>query len=483
MSGYFLSNFSLTVTLNFLIKLFWVFVIEIAVQNTLGAEEYGVYFESFNFTYIFYILLDIGLSNYTNRTVAGNPETLHSIFPAIFSIKLLLSVLFLGVIFLAAQVLNYDERHVQVVMFIGFNQILLSMLLYFRSIIGGLHLFRIDALLSVLDRLVMGVVCAFLLWFPLKYFQFNLNAYLVVMTLGYGISMLIGWALIYRQGVRMNFVLDRKLMGQILRKAVPFALLFFLMGLYTRIDSVMLGRMLEDGEYQVGIYASAFRLLDAAIIFAVLLSGLLLPMFSRMISKNEPVLKLVRESFYIVWIPAVLLPLIVYYYSDFLYPLMYRENHVYGSIIFGLLMINFMPMALGYIFGTLLTAKSELKLLNIISLAGLILNVSLNALLIPHWQAKGAVIATIATQSLVTLCTFAFSLHYFRLPVYEFLHLRVIGYGLLNLLAFYLFHRYMANPALGLLLAIAVGLVTVPIFRLIRVQDLKQMVKTARPTS
>ncbi|MDX5320182.1 MAG: hypothetical protein LPK45_03800, partial [Bacteroidota bacterium] len=127
MAGSFLSNFSFTLALNLLIKLFWVFVIEVAVQNTLGAEEYGLYFESFNFSYLFFILLDLGLSNYTNRTVAGNPDSLKELFSSIFSIKLVLTFFYLLVLVTAAWVMRYDSRHLMVVLFIGLNHVLMSM--------------------------------------------------------------------------------------------------------------------------------------------------------------------------------------------------------------------------------------------------------------------------------------------------------------------------------------------------------------------
>lgn len=483
MSGSFLSNFSLTVVLNLLIKLFWVFVIEVTVQRTLGAVEYGIYFESFNFGYLFFILLDLGLSNYTNRTVAGDPVSLKTLFPSILSIKLALTLVYIFVLYVATLVMKYDVRHTQVVMIIGLNHVLMSMMLFFRSAVGGLHLFKTDAVLSVLDRLVMGVLCSVLLWVPFANYSFDLNSYLYVMTVGYGGSMLIAFFVVARQGVGYKLTFKLSVFRDFLKKSYPFALLFFLMGLYTRIDSVMLGRLLDDGEFHVGIYASAFRLLDAAIIFAVLLSGLLLPMFSRMISKNEPVNSLVKESFNVVLIPAVLLPLGAYFYSDYLYGKLYKEHLEYGAMVFGLLFFNFIPMAMGYIFGTLLTAKSELKLLNLISVAGLIINVVLNALLIPKWEAMGAVAATIATQSLVTLSTFFFSIRYFRLPVYEFIHFRVIGYGLLNLLIFYLLQKYWENEAAALLSSLVLGLVLVPVFRIIRLSDLKQIAKSARPAS
>lgn len=478
MAGSFLSNFSFTLILNLLIKLFWVFVIEISVQNSLGAEVYGIYFESFNFGYLFFILLDFGLSNYSNRTLAGDPAALRRLFPSIFNIKFILAGVYLLVLFVATILMDYEPVHRKVILFIGLNHVLMSMLLFFRSTIGGLHLFKTDAVVSVLDRLLMGILCAAFLWHPVLKAKFNLDYFLLAQFVGYLGSMVLAWWVVARHGGKIKPAFDRKLFLDFLKKSYPFALLFFLMGLYTRIDSVMLGRMLPNGEFEVGIYASAFRLLDAAIIFAVLLSGLLLPLFSRMIAKKESVRELLMESFNVVLIAAMLLPLSCYFYADLIYPFLYDAHQVYGAQVFSILLINFIPMAMGYVFGTLLTAKSELRLLNLISVFGLLVNVVLNLIFIPRWQALGAVYATLITQSLVTSCTFYFSLRYFNIRVYDLLNIRVILYVVMNIASFYLIHAYGWKDGKGLLISLVLGIFWVFLFRIIHIDDLRKLIRS-----
>ena len=55
----------------------------------------------------------------------------------------------------------------------------------------------------------------------------------------------------------------------------------------------------------------------------------------------------------------------------------------YGQI-FGWLMAGFVLISLVYILGTMLTALGSLRILNRIAAAGLVVNVALNLLLIPH---------------------------------------------------------------------------------------------------
>ena len=64
------SSILLFLLLNILIKPFWILGIDVGVQNAVGAEEFGLYFAIFNFTYIFNILLDLGITNFNNKNIA-----------------------------------------------------------------------------------------------------------------------------------------------------------------------------------------------------------------------------------------------------------------------------------------------------------------------------------------------------------------------------------------------------------------------------
>lgn len=189
----------------------------------------------------------------------------------------------------------------------------------------------------------------------------------------------------------------------ILWKSLPFALLALLMGIYYRIDAVMIERMLPDGALQAGIYAASFRLLDAVNMFGFLFATLLLPMFAHMIRRNESVKNLVKFSAELIFVMSVIVSVNCWFFRSEIMSLLYHQTDGYWSKIFGWLMLNFIPMSSIYIFGTLLTAKGSLKTLNFIALGGMVMNVVLNLFLIPKHGAFGATIATLITQLVVAL--------------------------------------------------------------------------------
>ncbi len=482
MASGFLSNFSFSLVLNLVVKLFWVFQIEVTVQNVLGTEAYGRYFEAFQFAYIFFILLDLGISNYNNRTVAGDASKLTSLFPSMLALKLMLGVVYLLFLYVASQLMTYDVEAQRLILFVGVNQTLMSLMLFLRSNVSGLHLYKTDAVLSVLDRLVMGLICAALLFLPWLD-SFSLDHFLWAQFIGYAVAVFLAFFTLLNKGVKPKMVFKPNLLKDILKNSYSFALLFFLMSLYTRVDSVMLGRMLDNGDYETGLYASAFRILDAAIIFTVLLSNLLLPMFSRFLAKGEDPAPLVRESYRVVLVVATILPLATWFFGDQLYAGLYEHNQVEGGLLFSFLLLNFIPMSFGYIFGTLLTAKGELKLLNLISVGGLVLNLLLNFWLIPNHGAMGATAATILTQSLVTLSTIYFTCRFFRLGLYDFVSFRVIGFVVSSLGVFYLLSELNWSLWPSLLLA-SLGAATMSfLFRVFNLRELLDLIRMGKGSS
>ena len=189
----------------------------------------------------------------------------------------------------------------------------------------------------------------------------------------------------------------------ILLKSFPFALLGLLMGIYYRIDAVMIERMLPNGANEAGIYAASFRLLDALNMFGYLFATLLLPMFARMIRRKENVNELVKFSSELMLVMAVIAGVNCYFFRTQIMHLLYHDSTTYWAEIFGWLMLNFIPMSSVYVFGTLLTAKGSLKILNYIALSGMVINVALNLFLIPNYGALGATFATLVTQFFVAI--------------------------------------------------------------------------------
>jgi O-antigen/teichoic acid export membrane protein len=176
------------------------------------------------------------------------------------------------------------------------------------------------------------------------------------------------------------------------------------MTIYTRVDGVMIERILgENGPRQAGIYAAGFRLLDAANMIGFLLATILLPMFSKMLKQNEKVDELVVLSTKLIFTFSILLSVTCFFYRAEIMSLLYSGADSYWFDVFGFLILGLVGISSVYVFGTLLTANGNLKKLNFLAIGGVWLNVILNFILIPKYQAFGAVVATLITQGVVAI--------------------------------------------------------------------------------
>jgi len=451
----FLSNLVFLVVVNLLVKPFYVLGIDRAVQNEVGAEVYGSYFALFNLSLILNIFLDLGITNYNNRNISQHQHLLGKYFTRIVALRLLLAVGYAILCLAVGLLLGYDASQMGMLGVLCFNQFLLSSVLFLRSNVAGLQLFRIDSLLSVLDRTLLIALCAVLLWGGVHSGPFRIEWFVWLQTLALSVTAITALIVVLYHGGKFTFRWDGTIFRTILRQSIPFALLILLMGIYGRVDSVMLERMLPDGNLQAGIYAQAFRLLDAANMIGFLFAGLLLPMFSRMLKQKEDVRPLALLGAKLLLLPTVTLAFVAHWYGEELMSLLYVEHVSVSGKVLSLLMFSFIPMAGTYVFGTLLTANGNLKLLNIIAFTGVIASILLNMWLIPRMGPQGAAMACLATQLGTFILQLILAMRLFSMDVpWKMLVIAAISVGAMLLLPLLPFQLHWSHTSLVL---VAVG--------------------------
>lgn len=473
----FITNLILLVFLNLLIKPFWIFGIDRTVQNMVGDESYGLYFALFNFSMILNILLDIGITNYNNCNIAKHNFLLSKHLANIVGLKLILAVVYTVFSLTIAFIIGYSKIQFHILFFLILNQFMISLTLYLRSNISALHLFRTDSLLSVLDRFLMIIICSIFLFTNILKGKFDIRWFVYSQTIAYLLTVIITFIIVLHKSGRIKLQFHKKFILVFLRKSYPYALLILLMSLYNRIDSVMLERMLPEpiGKEQAGIYAQAFRLLDAVAMFGALVGGLLLPIFARMIKQKDPVGQMVKLSFSLLIVPAIIISVACALYNSEIMTLLYKSNTRQSSELLGVLMIGFIGIASSYIFGTLLTANGSMKALNIMALCGVILNLTLNLIFIPEYQAYGSAFASVTTQLFTGISQFFIAMHILKLkPGLKYI-VKITIFILLVVLTGILSKNsgYWIN---GLAIFVIVSLLAAFILKLINIKNLVEIV-------
>ena len=443
----------------------------------VGAEDYGLYYALFNFTFLFNIILDLGISNYNSRNIAQNQHLLNKHFSGIIMLRMLLAGLYFLVTLALGVVIGYGTIHLNFLLLLLLNQVLISFILYLRSNLTGLHLFKTDSIISVLDRSLMIIICGVLLWGGITDKVFQIEWFIYAQTAAYGFTLLVALAIVAGKARFQKLNWNPLFLLVVMKQSYPFALLILLMTFYSRIDTVMLERMLKDGALESGIYAQAFRILDAVNIVAYLFTGLLLPIFARMLKHKEKVDKLVKLSFSLLFVPAVTFAVISLFYSEPIMNLLYHEHVDEASVVYSILMFSFIATCTIYIFGTLLTANGNLRRLNMIAGGSVILNFLLNVMLIPPYGAAGAAIASVITQLVSAIAQVILSKYLFGLTV-NFRFLAMLGsYTIIILLVTYLLTLLMIGWLTAIIIIILISLILAMVTGIWKIREFYTIIK------
>jgi len=400
---------------NLIVKPLWILGVDRGVQNAVGEAEYGLYFVVFNFAYIFNILLDWGVTNFNTRNIAQHPQLIRKHLSGILTIKMLLMGVYLLVTLTIGLLMGYSSRQFILLIWLCINQFLNSLIIYLRSNFEGLLLFRMDSLLSVLDRILMIVICGSLLL--LRDSVFAIEWFVYAQTAAYVVTALVALAsLVRRTGLRkLHF--SWPFTWAILRQSAPFALLVLLMASYNRLDSILLQGLLPNGVSQAGIYAGAFRLLDALTMIAYLVSVLLLPIYAKLTKDRdcEGVRSITGMMFSMMLAFSLTSAVALSFWSIEWMDLMYQDHVDESAAVFRVLIFSIIPLSMTYIFGTLLTANGSLRQLNMMAAGTLVINVLVNLWMIPRMNAVGSAWASLVAQSVMAVAQMLLAMKIFIL--------------------------------------------------------------------
>lgn len=402
-------NILFLVLVNFLIKPFWTFGIDLKVQNTVGSDIYGFYYAVFNFSFLFHIFIDIGINQFHNREIARTPEKLLVQYSQLFNLKIFFAFVYVLITFTAAYILRYNEAQFKLLLFLGINQIIHSFVLYNRANFTALFKFKLDTFFSVFDKLLSIVICAYLFYLsPLSAdleALFKIEYFVYAQTFSLAIAFIVSFGILIFTEKPSWTKVDFKVFLPFLKKTLPFAVAVLLMTLYTRIDAVMIERLLPEaeGNYQAGIYAAGYKILDAVNQIPYLFASFLIPVFASLLKKEEDFKPIFSAALKMLLTISIGATIIVIFWGNTILEMMYKDYTEEWFKSFMYLMLSFNTAVLIYVSGSLLTANNNMIAISKMSILALCINIVLNYFLIKTDGASGASLATLITQVVMAL--------------------------------------------------------------------------------
>jgi O-antigen/teichoic acid export membrane protein len=370
----------------------------------------------------------------------------------------------------------------------GLNQVLLSFILFLRSNIQGLLLFKQDSILSVFDRVLAIVIMCLILWsgwFPKE--KFNVIWYLQAQTLAYIVTLVFALTIVLRHAEHLSFKLNFQFFREILRQSLPFAVLVLLMSVYSRIEPVLLERLLDDNGVQAGIYSRAYRLFDAGNNISNLFAIMLLPMFAATLTKKLELNNLVKTSFNVIVAMAGIVMIMCVLYRQEIMQMMYNPEEAEAEAaylmrigqyakVFPLLMGSFFCLSTTYVFGTLLTANGSLRQLNLVAAAGVVINILLNLIVIPRFYSVGAACTSLCVQAVTAFMQYLLAKRILNIDLGGRYWLHIVLFLATITLVTFLVKQMNINWMLGFIISFAINCGAIFFTRLLSLKEIVNLV-------
>ena len=255
------------------------------------------------------------------------------------------------------------------------------------------------------------------------------------------------------------------------------------MSVYSRIEPVLLERLLDDNGVQSGIYSRAYRLFDAGNNISNLFAIMLLPMFAATLKNKLELNNLVKTSFNVIVAMAGIVLVMCVFYSDEIMQLMYRPEEAETQAaylarigqyakVFPLLMGSFFCLSTTYVFGTLLTANGSLKQLNIVAASGVIINILLNLIVIPRFQSVGAACTSLSVQAVTAFLQYLIAKRILKFSLGGRYWLHIVLFFACIIIITVLAHRLINSWLLGFVVAFALNCGAIFATRLLSLKEI-----------
>jgi len=473
-SGFY-SSLGLLVLLNAIIKPLWIFAIDRQVQNVVGTENYGVYFSLLSLSVVLSFLADWGFTPFFNQRLAADRSFFEKLSGNFLLWKLLFALLYCIILFTAGFISGIKRW--DILIYVTLIQVFTSLFVFFRSVITANQWFRADAWLSITDKTLMIIGCGTLLYFPALVGNMDLDRFLLLQTVFLGSSTIIAFLFLVKKEIKFIPQSNWLPSWQIIRQALPFGMVYLLMSTHSRIDAFLLERIHTNGAYESGIYAGAFRLLDASNMCGYLVASFMLPYIARRWSNQTEINSVILRCRHFLMMVAIGVIATGVFLGPWIQRVLYHHNDEYAVEVLRYCLVAMAGYSLVHIYGTALTATGRVMEFSIIVLISVLINSTLNLLLIPGYGAKGSCLAALSSQLFCGIATMLYARQKIHTAVNIRSGLIYIFTGLL-LSGFYYAFRNGPIPQWLLIMA-AAGIVT-SIMLLTKLAGITQLIKAVR---
>jgi O-antigen/teichoic acid export membrane protein len=369
------------------------------VTRYLGPTEYGYYSAALALLLIPAAISDLGLSKTVLRHISREPESTGEVVSASLTARSGIALIAFPMTLALAFVLPLPNGTRMAALVAS----------------GGIFLLVLnDGLVSILQaewRMgwammanVMGRVLTLGLTVAVLEVGGGLYAVLLAYVAGNGLTLLVDFVGVRGAGLRV--FLDLRYCARLLRGTALVGAAIMMASLYFRIDTVLLAALRPSSD--VGLYSSAYKFLDLALVVAGAVIGSLFPHLTRELAKKNTDTSQVQHMFNVLLSFGAAIAVVVWMHAGHLIELGSGSEYLPATTALRLLAPAILVSFVSGLFSGMLLAGHQERLVLLVATVTFVLNVGLNLVLIPAYGYNAAAATTLGTgvawTVLVVIC-------------------------------------------------------------------------------
>lgn len=380
-----------------ILRLVLTVIVSAWVARYLGTEVYGQLNIAQAYVVLALPLLKLGMDTLLVREIVHNIDARHTLLGTALAMRLLVSLAALLPVALIVRAAHPESPIIAVITLI----LMLASLVQSFEIIDFWFQSQVASKNTVIARDL-----TFLLTSALRVVAILMNAPLIVFGVLLAldtVTYMLALMLVYqRSGERLRaWRVDWTLARDLLKKTSPLLVSGIAIAIYQRIDQLMLAQLLGGaaGESAVGVYASAVRIAEAWYFVPMSIIASVFPVVLQSKAQSETLYRArVQRLFNLVVLISYAVAIPVTLLSGVIIDVLYGADFAAAGPILAVLVWSGVWGSLGSARTPVLHAENRLRLSMTSTIAGAVVNIALNVLLIPPLQGLGAAIATLAAQ-------------------------------------------------------------------------------------
>ncbi len=355
-------------------------------------EMTGQYFLALSITTIFSVIAEFGITSVTTREIAKDPSQARALISHALALKLPMMLLAVVGSLVCGWALGYEP---QVQLLIGMACVVLvldAFQVFFYGVLRGFQTLQFEAIGIFSGMTTTAVVGGLVLWLAP-----SLPLLVVALMAGSFINLVVASSRVAARLGSSTLVphWSTKDARLILTMAFPFALAAIFVKVYSYVDSIFISKMLDTTS--VGIYAIAYKFTYAFQFLPLAFIAALYPGMSAVAGKDTAMLEriLMRSMWYMAILSA---PIVFGLYAIAPEAIsLAGEGYEQSVIVLQTLIFVLIPIFLDFPIGALLNASGKQAIKTGIMGVTMVINIFLNAVLIPQMGILGAAYAAIVS--------------------------------------------------------------------------------------